>query len=299
MHEPVLLKEVLTYLDPKPGEFMIDGTVDGGGHARVIIKKIIPGGMLLGVDWDKAMIVEREAERARHEQKQKVRERYVHGNYAELPDILQEEKLGKADGLLLDLGFSSAQIEDSKRGFSFSDEHANEPLLMTYDDMRKPVAEILRGLGEEALAKIIFELGGERLSRRIAKAIVAREKAHRILTSGELAEVVRSVTPKSYEKGRIDPATRTFQALRIYANDELVNLKQVLERLSEIVKKNGRVAVITFHSLEDRIVKQSFQTLASEKKIEILTKKPVTASEEEIRQNPRSRSAKLRAAILQ
>jgi 16S rRNA (cytosine1402-N4)-methyltransferase len=292
-HTPVLLKEVLAHLDPRPGDFMIDGTVDGGGHAAAIMRMIIPGGTFLGVDWDEAMITRREAERKGGGRGG--RERYVHGNYAELPEILKKEKLGKADGLLLDLGFSSEQLGSSGRGFSFSEAAANEPLLMTYDDSMESVAEILRRLGEAELANIIFTLGGERMSRRIAKAIVAREKEHRIVTCGELADVVRSAVPAGYERGRIDPATRTFQAFRIYANEELGNLEKILKTLGEIVKPGGRVAIISFHSLEDRTIKHSFRALAEEGITEILTKKPVTASEEEIKENPRSRSAKLRA----
>lgn len=291
MHVPVLLKEVLQYLDPKKGEFMIDGTVDGGGHAAAIMRAIMPGGRFLGVDWDKAMISRGEAERSHGD-----RERYVHGNYADLPEILARTGWGKADGLLLDLGFSSEQLARSGRGFSFSGEAAGEPLLMTYDDSREPVAQILRELSENDLASIIFEFGGERFSRRIAKAIGERGKKHRITTSGELAEVIRNAVPGGYERGRIDPATRTFQALRIYANDELGNLKRVLAHAAEILAPGGRIAIITFHSLEDRIVKQSFQTLEKEGVVNILTKKPVEASEEEVGENPRSRSAKIRAA---
>lgn len=277
---------------------MIDGTVDGGGHAAAIIKKIVPGGRFLGIDWDASMIAKREAERRETEQAHAVNEHYTHGNYAELPAILAKEKLGKADGLLLDLGFSSEQLQSSGRGFSFSESAADEPLLMTYDDSRAPVAKVIRELSEEELADVIFKFGGERLSRRIAKAIVFQGKKKRIMTSGELAEVVRSAVPGGYERGRIDPATRTFQALRIYANDELGNLTNILSVLPEVIKPGGRIVIITFHSLEDRIVKQEFQKLAKEGVLEILTKKPVAASEEEIEKNPRSRSAKLRAAVI-
>lgn len=289
MHTPVLLYEVLHYLDPHPGDFMIDGTVDGGGHAAAIAEKIAPRGTFLGIDWDKKMIeARRESARAN--------ERYVYGNYADLPEILVKEKLGKADGLLLDLGFSSKQLAHAGRGFSFSEEAKDEPLLMTYSDERAPVAEILRELGGEELANVIYEFGGERYSRKIAKAIKEAERKRVIATSGELAAIVRSAVPAQYERGRIDPATRTFQALRIYANGELENLRTVLGRLEDILKPGGRVAIISFHSLEDRIVKRSFQTFAKEKKAELLTKKPVAAGREEVRANPRSRSAKLRAA---
>src|SRR5258708_2189028 len=277
---------------------MIDGTVDGGGHAAAIIKKIVPGGRFLGIDWDASMIAKREAERRETEQAHAVNEHYTHGNYAELPAILAKEKLGKADGLLLDLGFSSEQLQSSGRGFSFSESAADEPLLMTYDDSRAPVAKVIRELSEEELADVIFKFGGERLSRRIAKAIVFQGKKKRIMTSGELAEVVRSAVPKGYERGRIDPATRTFQALRIYANHELENLETVLDNLSKILKSGGRAVIISFHSLEDRIVKNKFRDMAKSGNIKIITKKPMVASDEEVRENPRSRSAKLRAATI-
>jgi len=198
---------------------------------------------------------------------------------------------------LLDVGFSSVQLV-AGRGFSFSDEAANEPLLMTYDDASEPVWKILREIKEEDLANIIFELGGERMSRRIAKAIKERGRRKPIMTAGELAETVRGILPKGYERGRIDPATRTFQALRIYTNKELENLQNVLKKIPEIVKSGGRVAVITFHSLEDRIVKQSFQNFARQKQAELLTKKPIAATHEEILKNPRSRSAKIRGIQL-
>lgn len=293
-HTPVLLKEVLHYLDPKPGEFIVDGTVDGGGHARAILERVMPGGRFLGIDWDKRMIEARENERSHGKN-----EIYKSGNYADLPEILSETKLGKADGLLLDLGFSSEQLSASGRGFSFSEAKADEPLIMTYDDERTPVAELLRTIPEKQLADIIYEFGGERFSRRIAKAIIVeRERKKRVRTAGELADIIREATGGArgkYEHGRIDAATRTFQALRIYANDELGNLARALEQLPEVLASGGRAVVITFHSLEDRIAKQSFQKLAKEDKVEILTKKPVEGSLEEIRANPRARSAKVRA----
>ena len=280
-------------LDPKPGKFLIDGTVDGGGHAAALMEKIMPMGKFLGMDWDSRMIEARKAKAGYG-----AHERYVHGNYADLPVILAKEKLGKADGLLLDLGFSSEQLEHSGRGFSFAETSAAEPLLMTYDGARPPVSALLRECGEQELADIIFQFGGERFSRRIAKAIKERERKKPIVMNGELAEVVRGALPAGYERGRINPATRTFQALRIWANDELGNLERAIGELPDILKKGGRVAIVSFHSLEDRIIKRSFQKLAKEKKLEILTKKPITVSREEIQKNPRSRSAKLRGAIL-
>jgi len=297
MHKPVLLNEVLEYLGPHHGDFIIDGTVDGGGHAQAIVSSIGSTGKFLGLDWDERLLAECRERFASHEEGGK-NIFLVHGNYADLPEILHAKKLGTADGLLIDLGFSSEQLENSGRGFSFSESSYDEPLLMTYDDSRTPVHEIIRGMSEKELADIIFEFGGERGSRRIAKAIKEAGKKQPIMTSGQLAEVVRGALPKSYEHGRIDAATRTFQAFRIYANGELENLKTLLNELGDIVKPGGRVAIISFHSTEDGIVKKAFQSLAKGEKITILTKKPISASREEIKNNPRSRSAKLRAAVL-
>src|SRR3989344_1024412 len=218
MHKPVLLHEAIKFLEPRPGEFFIDGTIDGGGHATEIFRSISPDGILLGVDWDEAMIAGKTSAKGgsppasdfgragasggKNEAPPKIV--LVQGNYADLPEILKNEKLPKADGLLLDLGFSSEQLEASGRGFSFM---KNEPLLMTYDSSRKPVKEILREVNEEMLAKIIFEFGGERLSRKIAKAIKEKERRKRIETTGELSETIRSAVPGNYERGRIEPAT--------------------------------------------------------------------------------------------
>jgi 16S rRNA (cytosine1402-N4)-methyltransferase len=296
MHTPVLLNEVLSLLDPKDGDFMIDGTMDGGGHARAIMEKVGPHGKFLGVDLDENMVVKMKEKFSAHDlvSCHLSHITFLQGNYADLPEILKKENLGLADGLLLDLGFSSEQLAESHRGFSFSDASVNEPLLMTYDDSKNPVSLLLRQLPEDELASIIFEFGGERYSRRIAKALKERGRKRAIMTAGELAETVREALPKGYEHGRIDPATRTFQALRIYANDELGNLSRVLNDLREIVKPGGRVVIITFHSLEDRLVKQSFQKMVKEKQAELLKKKPIGPSRTEIRENPRSRSAKVR-----
>ena len=270
-HTPVLLNEVIGFLDPKPGEFFIDGTFGAGGHSRAIQEKIGERGRLLAIDWEK-----------------------TGENYADLVEILKTKKLGKADGLLLDLGFSSEQLGGGK-GFSFQ---INEPLAMVYDINQKPVRTILKELTEKELAEIIRNFGGEKFSGRIARVI--KETIHRrgINTTFDLAESVKAAVPGNYEHGRIHPATRTFQALRIYANNELGNLEKVLKDLFKIVKAGGRVVIISFHSLEDKIVKNYFRDYAREEKLKILTKKPVEATEEEIRLNSRSRSAKLRAALI-
>lgn len=268
MHTPVLLKEVLGLLDPKPGEFFIDGTSGGGGHAKAIESAVKPDGKILAIDWDK-----------------------TGENYADLPEILEKRNLPKADGLLLDLGFSSEHLE-SGRGFSFE---KDEPLLMTYDRGAKPLRQILKELAEKEIFKIIREFGEERFAGRIAKAIYERERRKPVETSGELAELVRYTVPRGYERGRIHPATRTFQAFRIYANHELENLEKILRNLAKVVKIGGRAAIISFHSLEDRLVKNYFRDYAKAGAAELLTKKPITASFDEIKANPRARSAKLRA----
>lgn len=293
-HIPVLLKETIEILDPKPGEFFIDGTVGSGGHSTEIIKRISPNGIFLGIDWDKKAVEKSEIELKAISYKLKSF-LLVHGNYADLPKILKKQKLPKADGLFLDLGYSSTQIDSSGRGFSFM---KNEPLNMRYDNKNTETAgEIVNQFSEKDLADIIFKYGEERFSRQIAKKIVEERKKKRILTTFDLVEIIKKAVPKSYERGRIHPATRTFQALRIYANNELENLKNLLKNIDKIVEK-GKVAIISFHSLEDRIVKNCFRNMAKEGNAKILIKKLITPTYEEIKQNPRSRSAKLRAIQL-
>ncbi|MBI4094853.1 MAG: 16S rRNA (cytosine(1402)-N(4))-methyltransferase RsmH [Candidatus Liptonbacteria bacterium] len=303
-HVPVLLKEVITYLDPKPGEFIVDGTLGSRGHSIEIVKHISPSGTLLGVDWDREMIVKSESQTAPKQnefvagQANRTNAILVQGNYADLPEILAERKLPKPDGLLLDLGFSSVQLHAGK-GFSFD---RDEPLLMTYNDERTPAKTVLREIDEATLARIIREYGGERMSKRIARAIKERVREKGIETSGELADAVRAALPRNYERSRrrggahrIDPATRTFQALRIYVNDELGNLEKILRALPNAMNRNGRVVIISFHSLEDRLVKNYFKAFEREGIADVLTKKPVRPHRSEIENNPRSRSAKLRA----
>lgn len=287
-HIPVLLETILDNLNLSKGEFVIDGTVNGGGHAEKFAECIGPSGRLLGVDLDEDML-------AKTRKKLSGKNIFlVQGNYADLPEILEEKKLGKADVLLLDLGFSSNQLE-SGRGFAFSGE-TNEPILMTYDKNAEPLSKILQKLNVRDLEKIIREYGGERMAGRVAKAI--KNNLQKIKGSHDLARVVSDALPRSYERGRIHPATRTFQALRIYVNGELENLKIVLGSLAKIIRPGGRVAIISFHSLEDKIVKDYFREAKKKGELEILTKKPLVATREESRENPRSRSAKLRIAKL-
>ena len=301
MHTPVLLNEVIKLLNPRPEEFIIDGTLGGGGHTREILEFIGRDGKLLGIDWSAQAIAQ-----CWEQMKDYPNVILLQENYANIPEILKDKNLGKADGLLLDLGFSSDELEFSGRGFSF---RKDEPLLMTYDNACTPVRDILSQTNEEELARIIYEFGEERFSRRIAKAIKESARKKKIETSGELAGIIAAALPKSYERGRIHPATRTFQALRIYANDELGNLKTILEALPQILQNGGRAVVISFHSLEDRLVKNAFRDMAKAGTVETLTNpegkrfsngagKPITSSQEEIASNPRSRSAKLRAVRL-
>ncbi len=290
-HIPVLLREVITFLDPKPGEFMIDGTLGGGGYARAILERLAGDGKFLGIDLDSAAVERARAEFGAYREKG-IQIFLEAGNYADLPRIVQEKSLPRADGLALDLGFSSDELEASGRGFSFL---RDEPLIMTYEPEAKPVRDVIRELGEQELAETIKTFGEERFAARIARAIKERLRRSRIETSRELAEVIRGAVPRSYERGRIHPATRTFQALRIYANRELENLERLLSELPAIMNRGGRVVIVSFHSLEDRIVKQSFQALARSGAASALSKKPVTTEAGEARLNPRSRSAKLRA----
>lgn len=291
MHTPVLLREVIELLDPKPGAFIIDGTFGGGGHSKMILEKIGPQGKLLAVDLEEAAILKNGQEIC--ELPNMI---CVHSNFAKLPAVLKEQHLPHADGLLLDLGFSSNQIENSGKGFSFQ---KDELLIMTYNDTDEPVYKLLAQLSEEEIERVIREYGEERYAHKIAQAIVARRSSGRFIkTSKELAELVQKVVPTNYEHGRIHPATRTFQAFRIYANHELENVNTVLRELDQILKPGGRVAIISFHSLEDRLVKHALRDAKKEGRMEIITKKSVRPSLEEVKQNPRARSAKLRVAAI-
>jgi 16S rRNA (cytosine1402-N4)-methyltransferase len=289
-HTPVLLNEVIRFLAPQPGEFFIDGTVNGGGHAQAILEKVGPKGKLLGVDWDPEALA-----RCRQKLGERSNVMLVQGNFADISGILERGKLGRANGLLLDLGFSSHQTDVSGRGFSFM---KDEPLQMTYDPQRLPASSALAQLSEKELAEVLAMFGQERYARRIARAIKEAKRRSSIRTSGELVRVVAGAVPKGYERGRIHPATRTFQALRMFVNDELSNIALALEAIPKILTQGGRVAVISFHSLEDGTVKRIFRELASRGALRIVTKKPVRPAEKEISENPRSRSARLRAATV-
>jgi 16S rRNA (cytosine1402-N4)-methyltransferase len=282
-HIPVLPAEVLHWLDPRPGQTIVDCTVGAGGHARLIAERIAPDGRLIALDQDATMI-----ELARP-MLAGLPVTFVHGAFDQLTDVLRDQGLTSVDAVLADLGVSSDQLDDPNRGLSF--QH-NASLDMRMDPTRgETAADLLRRLPERDLADLIYQFGEERFSRRIARRIVEAREREPIATTGQLAELVRRCVPRG--RGTIDPATRTFQALRIAVNDELGALDRLLGQLPDCVKPGGRAVIISFHSLEDRRVKQAFRDSAL---WQVLTKKPVTAGADEERTNPRSRSAKLRAA---
>ena len=298
-HIPVLLQEVIALTDPRLGEFVIDGTVGSGGHARAFAEIIGPKGKFLGVDWDEdsVTIASKELQPLKKEKNIWPAVFIEQANYTEIPEILRKKKIGKADILLLDLGFSSMQIDDPKRGFSFRAEEW-APLDMRYERKGPTAADEINGLPESELADIIFRYGEERNARRIAHGIVAARRRKKFSTVQELVRAIHDSFPPSRQHGKIHFATRTFQALRIHVNHEFENIQKAMDDLQEVLGSGGRAAVITFHSAEDRIVKRAFRSLAEQKVATLVTKKPVVPTREEVRRNPRARSAKLRVIRL-
>lgn len=290
-HVSVLTAEVLEALAPAPGQVFVDATVGAGGHSRLLAERLMPGGRLLGLDRDAAML---DLARPRLAG---LPVTLVQAPFSRLHEVLEEEGIAAVDGVLADLGFCSDQMEDVQRGLSFTQ---SGPLDMRLDPTTgEPASALLRRLNERDLADLIYRYGEERFSRRIARRIVEVRRRTPLETTEELAELVRRCVPRpprSAHRRRpmIDPATRVFQALRIAVNDELGELETLLKILPECVRPGGRVAIISFHSLEDRLVKTAFRDRSL---WEALTRKPVQAGEEEVASNPRARSAKLRAAL--
>lgn len=283
MHIPVLLNEALSFLNPQSGESFIDCTLGGGGHFREIQKRIMPEGKILGIDLSGDAIERVKAENLRNTF-------FAKGNFKNLKKIAGESGFSGADGILMDLGFSSIELE-SGIGLSFQ---KDEPLDMRMDEeAEKSAADIIGSSAESELVRIFSEYGEERFSKRIAKAIIQSRKIDKIKTTQQLVEIIINAVPPKFRYGRIHPATRVFQALRIEVNQEFQNLKQALPQGVELLNLGGRLAVISFHSGEDRIVKNFFRD--NKDKLEILTKKPVIPSDKEVEANPRSRSGKLRA----
>lgn len=298
-HQPVLKNEVLEYLKPTPGENFIDCTFGFGGHSFAILEKIKPDGKVLGIEAD-----EKEIEIL---EKGGLNERLVlvRGNFSDLRKIAQENNFSPVNGILFDLGFSSWQIEASGRGFSFQ---KDEPLDMRLDTRALMTAkQIVNSWPKEKLAEIFRENGEERYALRIADLIYQSRRRKEIETTSQLVEIIRKAVPFAYQRRKIPRsgkpqggkhfATKTFQALRIAVNDELGNLEKALPQALELLEKDGRLAVISFQSLEDRLAKNFLREEKRKNTLKILTPKPVRPSLEEIRENPRSRSAKMRSAV--
>ncbi len=304
-HVPVMLEEVLRFLQPRPGGYYIDGTVGGGGHTAAILERSAPDGRVLGIDTDVQALA-------------RVRERlteYVengrlvlkHGNFAELGRLTHEAGVASVQGVLLDLGFSSDQMEDPQRGFSFS---VDGPLDMRLDSsLEVSAADLVNTASERQLADIFWRYGEEARSRRLARRIV-QERAKRAITrTTQLAALVAAGVP--YKPGAIHPATKVFQALRIAVNSELERLETTLPQVVDVLQRGGRMVIISFHSLEDRMVKEFMRREATDclcpprvpvcvcghkARVRLLTPKPLVPTAQEIERNPRARSAKLRAA---
>jgi 16S rRNA (cytosine1402-N4)-methyltransferase len=285
-HIPVLLKEVITFLNPKEGEIFLDGTFGGGGHSRAIYEKIGSKGRLLCFDMNPGAI-----NLCSHLLPHK-NVACVESNFKDILDVLKKFHIKGLDGLLLDLGLSSDELENSGRGFTFQ---KDEPLLMTMSDKLTPLKDLLKYLNEEEIADVIFYYGEERYSRRIAKSIYDAIKNNEMNTTSDLSRAILKALPLSAKSGRIHAATKTFMAFRIFANHEVENLNSVLSLLPNIMNPGGRVSIISFHSIEDRLVKNAFRELAHQGKATLLTKKALMGDREELLLNPRSRSAKLRA----
>ena len=287
MHEPVMVSEVLEHLAPSRGGVFVDCTVGLGGHARALLEA--GATRLIGIDRDPdALARAGDALTAFGD-----RVSLVHGDYRNLVELLEARGVAAVDGVLADLGVSSMQLDAPDRGFSF---RRDEPLDMRMDrSSGVTAADMLAAADERTLADVIYEFGEERHARRVARAIVEAGRTRRIETTGRLADIVRRAIPrKGYS--RIDPATRTFQAIRIWVNRELEGLDAFLTRAADRLAPDGRLVVITFHSLEDRVVKHTLRALQTAGGISIRTKRPQVPTEAEIERNPRARSAKLRAA---
>jgi 16S rRNA (cytosine1402-N4)-methyltransferase len=289
MHKPVLTKEVLQYLDPKANENVIDATIGQAGHTLLILEKTEPDGRLLGIDLDQHQIensfIRTEPYRRRVE--------LVHDTYANMKQIAQRSDFKPIDGILMDVGYSSWQIESSNKGFTFS---KDEPLDMRYD-LQNPLTarQLVNKYPEDLIEKILEEYGEEKFAKKIARAIIEQRDRKPIESTFQLRDAIEQAIPRRMQQGKIHYATRSFQAIRIAVNRELESLRKALPDAISILAPGGRLVVISFHSLEDRIVKNAFNQFEEENIVKILTKKPVTASQEELAANPRARSAKLRA----
>lgn len=311
-HIPVMLGEIIKYLDPKPGENFIDCTLGGGGYTLEIAKRVGEKGKVLAIDLDEKAIENAKLQISNYKLYNII---LANGNFKDLQTIVKEEfknKEIKWNGIVFDLGLSSAQLTDKSRGFAFQ---LDAPIDMAFgheiQNTEHRTQNIINKYKQEELEKIIREYGEERYAGRIARVIVEHRKIEPIVTTGQLVEIIESVVPASYKHKKIHFATRTFQALRIATNKELENLEIALPQAINLLTKGGKLVVISFHSLEDRIVKNYLKTESKDcvcpaefpicqcehkARVKILTKKPLLPSDEEIEKNPRARSAKMRAA---
>ena len=291
-HTPVMLLEVLDHLNLRPGQIIIDATLGTAGHSLKILEGIIPGGRLIGIDRDAeslAVARERLGDFKRHCE-------LIQGNFIELENILKELKIKKVDGILFDLGISSFQLEDPSRGFSFQNEG---PLDMRLDRNSYISAyDLVNNLNQEEISALLWNFGQERWHNRIARLLVNERERNPIATTYQLSNVVIKAIPSKYryKYQRIHPATRTFQAVRIAVNRELEALEKALGQAINLLAGSGRICVISFHSLEDRIAKWTFRKNAASGLLKIITPKPLVPREDEIKENPASRSSKLRVA---
>lgn len=289
LHQPVMGADVLQYLAPHPGAVVVDGTAGTGGHSLLILPRLLPDGRLIAVDRDGTSLATAEA-RLREFAPQAT---CLHGNFRDLSALLQAAGMERVDGLVLDLGLSSPQLDEAERGFSFSREG---PLDMRMDPEQDLTAQTLVDtLPTDELALILQTCGEERFAQRIARRIVQERAVRPVTTTTQLARLVIQAVPPAARHGRLHAATRTFQALRMAVNDELGSLQAVLSQLAELLRPGGRAVVLTYHSLEDRLVKHAMVQGGRDGAWAVLTKKPVRPGTAEVSQNPRARSAKLRA----
>ncbi len=288
-HITVLLNEAVEGLALNPSSVVVDTTLGAGGHAGLILNELTTDGIFIGLDADETAI-----EALAHLKESKATVHLIVRNFAKLDEVLAELNISSVDAILADLGWRTDQFTDGNKGFSFS---ADEPLLMTYgnpSDYSFTAVDIVNDWKEGDIANVIYGYGEERYSRRIAAAIVKARESVRITTAKQLADIIASAVPSSYRNGRINPATKSFQGLRIAVNDEFTALETFLRAAWNTLASGGRLAIISFHSLEDRIVKHTFKEYVRTESGVLLTKKPIVPTREELLQNPRARSAKLR-----
>lgn len=291
VHKPVLVNEVIQYLKPEAGKTYLDVTFGSGGHTRAILEHE-PTCKVIAMDWDTAAL-DRFGTELQEEFGDRIR--LIWGNFALLYKILKKEKIDHVDGILADFGTSQVQIVN-RPGFSVYRDTALD-MRMSPSHYQETAAQVLATFSEQALRELFWQLGEERHAKVIARAIVQERAKHQLTSTGQLVDLIEKVVPSARNSSNIHPATRVFQALRIYVNKELDNITAFLGHAPSILNQGGRLVCISFHSLEDRLVKQTFATQEKAGTLEIITRKVITAQPEEIKENPSSRSAKLRAAV--